>query len=230
MDETVDALVVGAGPAGTTAANLLRQYAPSARIVLVERAPFPRHHVGESTLPDANRILARLGALDAIDAAGFVKKGGISFKWRSDRPTFAERFADAPVRVPGEVPRYSYQVERSRYDALLLEAARAQGVEVWQPARAEQVLRDGEQVVGMVVDGRRVGTRHVVDATGQARLLGRGLGLTAESLGLGDLAIYRYFRNQGWPREVGEPALSQIFFAACPAGWLWFIPLAEDRV
>ena len=131
-----DAIVIGGGPAGCTTAILLRKYNPSARIVLFEREKFPRHHVGESTLPDANAVLHKLGVIDALNRQGFPLKCGLTYKWRDDRPIFTDLFAtgihpELQNRLyPRGIPDHSWQVDRGRYDAILLERAREVGVEV----------------------------------------------------------------------------------------------------
>jgi clorobiocin biosynthesis protein Clo-hal len=236
---SVDVVVVGGGPAGATAATLLKKRSPDRSIVLCEQATFPRHHVGESTLPDANGILAKLGVLAEIDGAGFVRKTGITYRWRVDQPIFSEVFARGVLEAlagGARIPDHSWQVDRSRYDHILLEHARRCGVEVWSPARVEAVLRDDDRVTGVRVsagDQPLVDLRagHVVDCTGQARLLSRALGLAKQTHPLGDLAVYRYYRGMRWSAPlVGSLAESRIFFSATPAGWMWFIPLSATDV
>jgi clorobiocin biosynthesis protein Clo-hal len=234
--ENASVVVIGGGPAGATTAILLKQARPDARIVLIERERFPRHHIGESTLPDANPVLNKLGVLAGLEAAGFVRKCGITYKWRNDRPIFSEDFAKGVM--DGAIPDHSWQVDRSRYDAVILDQARAVGVEIWQPWSVTQVVREGDRVVGVVAAAREnegdpctITCGHVVDCSGQVRLLGRLLGLANVEHELGDLAIYRYYDGAGWPVAlVGTPEYSKIFFAATPAGWLWYIPLSNDLV
>lgn len=238
--ESASVVVIGGGPAGCTAATLLKLGRPQARIVLVERMVFPRQHVGESLLPDSNPVLARLGVLEKVNAAGFQRKGGITFKWRTDQPIFSEWFAtgvnDQLHRKDDEhVLDHTWQVDRSRYDQLLLEHAVSLGVEVLQPASVVDVRRDGDRVTGVVVEAggerRAIDCEFVVDCSGQARLLGRALGLRTVEHDLGDLAIHRYYEGAGWATELlGEKELSKIFFAAAPAGWVWYIPLSPTRV
>jgi flavin-dependent dehydrogenase len=146
MEDSADAIVVGGGPAGCTAAILLKRYNPSARIVLLEKERFPRHHIGESTLPDANAVLQKLGVIERLNSAGFPIKCGLTYKWRHDRPIFVDVFSrgvhpDLQDRLyPRGIPEHSWQVERGRYDAILLDRAREIGVEVHEETRVIGML------------------------------------------------------------------------------------------
>jgi flavin-dependent dehydrogenase len=236
MREHADVVVIGGGPAGTTAATMLKKYAPSRRIVLVEQARFPRHHIGESTLPEMNAVLRRLGVLRAIDEAGFVRKVGVTYRWAKDRPYFSDVFStgvlDAISADAGEhIPDYAWQIDRARYDTILLEHARASGVEVVD-GRVAGVLRSGHVVTGVsLANGREIDAGHVVDCSGQSRVVSRALGLSTEGHPLGDFAIYRYYEGFRWDGELLQsPQASKIFFSATRAGWMWFIPLSERTV
>ena len=68
-----DVLVIGGGPAGSTAAALLgeRGY----RVTLLEKAHHPRFHIGESLLPANLPLLDKLGVADEIKAIGMEKWG-----------------------------------------------------------------------------------------------------------------------------------------------------------
>jgi flavin-dependent dehydrogenase len=239
--EPVDVAIIGGGPAGSTVGTLLKQALPAARIVLCERAEFPRHHVGESLLPNANPILAKMGVARRLDAAGFQRKGGVTVKLREGHPMIREWFvSDAELRLGGaaicDAPDHAWQVERSRYDHILLEHARESGVEVIQPASVVEVLRDGLHVSGLVVEdgGRRrsFSTRFVVDCSGQTRFLGRVLGLDVVEHDLGHLAIYRYYDDADWSEDLlGRKDYSRVFFAvAPPVGWVWYIVLSPTLV
>jgi flavin-dependent dehydrogenase len=234
-----DVLVVGGGPAGSTVACLLKQYAPARRITILERCRFPRHHIGESALPEINRILSKMGVLAKIDAAGFIRKRGVTYKWAHDKPIFSEVFSngvlDALAGTAGHIPDYSWQVDRSRYDQILLEHARERGVEVLEESQVVGVVRDDGRVRGVeVVRGEtrsKLTAEFVVDCSGQARVLSSSLRLDRQAHALGDLAIFRYYRDFRWnPTLNGSTAASRIFFQATRAGWMWFIPIAQDLV
>ncbi len=59
-----DIIIIGGGPAGSTTATLTKRYAPHLRILLLEKAHFPRHHVGESLLAGASPVLQEMEAYD----------------------------------------------------------------------------------------------------------------------------------------------------------------------
>src|SRR5947208_455915 len=128
-------VVVGGGPAGSTAGAFLAQ--AGRRVLLVEREPFPRFHVGESLLPATLPILDRLGVHRAIAERGFQVKYGATFHDQESGLEHTFYFLrDKPW------PSYAYQVPRADFDALLLEHAQKLGVEVRQPATVESVALD----------------------------------------------------------------------------------------
>ena len=76
-----DVIVIGGGPAGSTAAATLRQAGRS--VLVLEKAKFPRFHIGESLLPYNRSIFDELGVWPKIEAAGFMVKRGAQF-WMGD--------------------------------------------------------------------------------------------------------------------------------------------------
>ena len=164
-----DVVVLGGGPAGSLTAALLRRQAPELRVLVLERERFPRHHVGEVTLPGWAPILRRAGVFEVLEAALPIQKLGVVFRWGPDGEAWT---ADFREEARGRPAAGSWHVDRSELDQLLLENARAQGAEVREQARVVAVSgrtvswTDGDQE-------RSVTARWVVDATGQSRLLAR---------------------------------------------------------
>ena len=94
MVDQYDAIVIGGGPAGSTAAGYLARHGHST--LLLERSQFPRHHVGESLLPSLMPVLEDFGVIEECRKAGFVEKNGATFIWGKTREPWDIRFADTP--------------------------------------------------------------------------------------------------------------------------------------
>jgi len=219
-EQSPDVVVIGGGPAGSTAATMLARQGVS--VLLLERERFPREHIGESLLPASIPILEELGVLPAVEAAGFLTKWGATMVWGSDPTPWSWYFRETNQRNP-----HSYQVWRPQFDQLLLENSRAHGVDVREGHRVLEVLwQDGKATgVRYQSDDGETGTiqcRYVVDASGQTGLLARDLNLRQWDPFFQNLAVYGYFRGA---HPLPEPDETNIFIEAHPHGWLWSIPL-----
>jgi flavin-dependent dehydrogenase len=217
-----DVVVVGGGPGGSTTGAFLAR--AGRRVLLFEREPFPRFHVGESLLPATLPILDRLGVHGTIAERGFQKKIGATFH---DQETGLEHtfyfLRDKPW------PSYSYQVPRADFDALLLDHARKLGVDVRQPATVESVAFDADGVtVGAASHGQRTETRarFLVDASGRAGLLAQKVGSRKRVPNLGKVALFAHWRG-AWRAPAPDEGNIRVF--VFESGWFWWIPLAGDR-
>ena len=215
-----DVIVIGGGPAGSTAAAMLA--AQGRDVLLLEREKFPRHHVGESMLPASIPILEELGVLAEMDAAGFLPKYGATMVWGADETPWSWYFEETNSRYP-----HSYQVWRPRFDQILLDNSRKHGVAVREGCRVVDVLFESGRAAGVEFLDQSgaphtVSTGFVVDASGQGGLLAGKLGLRHWDPFFRNLAVYAYC--QGSKRLPGRDA-TNIFIEAHPQGWLWNIPL-----
>ena len=114
-------IIIGGGPAGSVAASRLAQRGINA--LVLEREKFPRFHIGESLLPNGNRVLKEIGVWDKVAAAGFIKKRGAQFTLADRSRTVRNVFAQG--WIPGL--EMTYQVERARFDEILLRHAQSLG-------------------------------------------------------------------------------------------------------
>jgi len=226
-----DVAVIGGGPAGSTVAALLAQQ--GCDVQLFERERFPRYHIGESLIPETYWVFQRLGVLEQLRRSAFVKKHSVQFINGEGKESAPFYFHD---NKPHECSQ-TWQVERSVFDQLLLENARAQGAAAFEGVRVREVLLEGERASGLQVqlpdeEGGElldVRARVVVDASGQTGLLMNRLDLRVWDPVLAMGSIWAYFR--GGRREPGRhEGATLVIQTPDRQGWFWYIPLSDDRV
>jgi flavin-dependent dehydrogenase len=205
-------LVLGAGPAGSAAA--LRGARHGLRVAVIERARFPRDLPGENLHPDIEALFDELGAREALANAGFLRNPG----WMLEQ---GEQSTYIPYGAPHEL-RFGYQAWRAKLDAMLLELARAAGVEVLEETDAQALLMQDGRVTGIEVAGRTLTAAHVIDATGPHSWLSRKLSIAAEPLSPRLVARYGYS-----DRDMGVGALPR--YREYPDGWTWLARVRDQR-
>lgn len=225
MNHQTDIIVIGGGPAGSTVAALLADAGWG--VTLFERDQFPREHVGESLIPAAVQTLRRLGVKAELDRRGFLRKRGTTFVWGSGQEPWTVYFVEG-----NPLAGFSYQLHRPEFDELLLQTAARFGVRVHQRAAVAGVLRDGDAVVGVTasIDGaapEEWRARLVIDASGQAGVVARALGLRQWDADIRNMAVYGYW--QGSDRLPGIDAPNTLV-EAFEEGWIWHIPLHTGQV
>ncbi|RUA22473.1 MAG: tryptophan halogenase [Chloroflexi bacterium] len=224
LDLNADVIVIGGGPAGSAAATMLAR--KGWQVTVLEREKFPRDHVGESLLPASIPVLEELGALPAVESAGFLPKYGATMVWGSGDAPWSWYFKETSQRYP-----HSYQGGRPQFDQILLDNAKAQGVTVLEGHHVTEVIFDGGEAVGVEFTSANGETgegqaRFIVDASGQSTLLARHLESKEWDPFFQNLAVYAYFTGA---KPLPEPDQNNIFIESYRYGWLWTIPLHTGR-
>jgi halogenation protein CepH len=222
-----DVVVIGGGPGGSTTATLLAKRGH--RVVLLEKETFPRYQIGESLLPATVHGVCRLlGVTEELEKARFMVKRGGSFRWGTNPQPWNFLFAVAP-ELSGPTS-YAYQVERMKFDDILLRNAAKSGVDVRENCPVSEVIADEERVRGVRYtdsDGvsHEIHARFVVDASGNRSRVHQNVG--GERLYsdfFRNIALFGYF--EGGKRLPG-PDSGNILCAAFDEGWIWYIPLSD---
>ncbi len=215
-----DVVIIGGGPAGSTAALVLARQ--GRRVLLLERAKFPRFHIGESFLARNFNVVRDLGLEPRLRKLPHMVKLGAEFAMGNGRETTLYAFS---IAMEGGLNE-TFNIERASFDNMLLEAASDAGAVVRQDTSVRRIVRlaDGDVVID--TDAGEVRGRYLVDASGQATVVGRHLGSRRVFEKHRKVAYFAHFDNvQRLPAEkAGYPTI-----VMCDEGWFWIIPLDEQR-
>src|SRR5579859_5582780 len=139
---TYDTIVIGAGPAGSSASAILAE--KGLRVLVLEREKFPRYHIGESLLPFTSFPLKRLGLFEKMRQSAFVKKHSVQFVSRSGKASQPFYFS---TRYEPDVAQ-TWQVLRSEFDLMLMQNARAKGAEVLEETTVRELISEDGRTLG----------------------------------------------------------------------------------
>jgi flavin-dependent dehydrogenase len=238
MNTDFDVAIIGGGPAGTTVASLLAKYNPRLKVGIFEREIFPREHIGESQLPLISKILNEMGVWDKVEAAGFPIKIGGTYRWGKTDDLWDFDFlpngrfegTTRPGKYAGQRLSTAFQVERSIYDEILLKHAESVGCAVQQGTSIREVRRTGDRVDSLVLeDGGVVTARYYVDASGNSGILRRAMEIGLDiPTNLQNIAIWNYWTDAEWGANIGLGG-TRIQVLAQKIGWIWFIPMGQER-
>ena len=215
-----DVIVIGGGPAGSTAANLLAQEGFS--VLLLERERFPRFQIGESLLPYNNDLFRRLGITEKLATGDFFPKYGAQFVTGDGSVGATFRFDQ---NLPPEYQQ-AFQVKRAIFDDLLLRHAEEAGVEVREECGVASVsLDDPERAIVKTVKGEEIEARFVLDASGHNAVLGTRVGEKSDIESLKKIAFFAHYRGVEKPsgRDAGHTVIVILQDA-----WIWMIPVSDE--
>ncbi|MGZ9712904.1 NAD(P)/FAD-dependent oxidoreductase [Glaciimonas sp. GNP009] len=220
-----DVVVIGAGPAGSVAAALLRQQ--GRQVLVLEREQFPRFSIGESLLPQSMAYLEQAGMLQAVVEAGFQYKNGAAFV-RGKKYT-AFDFRDKHANGWGT----TYQVQRANFDQLLAKEAERQGAEICFQHTVTAVDLNGGKPRVKVQDPSgieyKVEAEFILDASGFGRILPRLLELETPSNFPVRGAIFTHIEDGIASPEFDRNKIRVTVHPEHCDVWYWLIPFAGGR-
>ena len=224
----VDVAIIGGGPAGSTMASFLAMKGHS--VTVLERERFPREHVGESMLPFCYQIFKELGVLETMEER-WVRKPGVRFIDVDGLTNTAWCFWH---HIKDE-SAMSFQVIRSEFDHVLLEHSASLGAKVHYETRVMNVDLDetGGDVFAAGPDGKefKLRARFVVDASGRDTFMSNRLGTKVAHKALDRTALScSYWKGVKFKDTLEEGLIQIVYLGGEKQGWIWCIPLGNDRV
>ena len=226
-NDSFDTVIIGAGPAGSTAAVLLAEQ--GLRVLVLEREKFPRYHIGESLLPFTCHPLKRLGLLERMRKSEFVKKYSVQFVSPSGKASQPFYFS---TRYEPEVAQ-TWQVVRSEFDLMLLENARAKGAAVQEETTVRELIQEEGRTVGVRAQGKsgpafEERVPMTLDCSGRDGFAPTRLGWRVREPKLNKVAVWTYYR--GARRDPGLEGGATTVAYVPEKGWFWYIPQHRDMV
>lgn len=226
-----DVAIVGGGPGGASSALFLAER--GIKSTIIESDSFPRFHIGESMTGECGGLVRKLGFADQMATAGHAVKHGVTVYGSGGRNKFW-----VPVMrrtEEGLEATTTWQVRRSLFDGMLLDAARNKGTDFLPGLTEHPVINDDGSVGGVSVtdlsgNTHEVRSKVLIDATGRKTWLANA-GVTGPKIRDkydNQIAIFCHFA--GAKRDPGEAGGNTLIFYKDFLQWGWFIPLDDETV
>ncbi len=232
--EHFDVVIIGGGPSGTTCGTMLAKRGH--RVLMLERALFPRFHIGESITAFGLTAFRELGVYDELKAANFVKKKGLEFV-RHDKSSKIY-FSSQLVNEPGERP-YAFQMARATLDEVLLRNTRRHGVDVREEHLVKRVLFQGDRAVGVEYKNlagddpeatHRAYGRWIIDASGQGAVINHQLkdNWYPDPLLENKMAVFSHWQGDIEITNTDRDLNFKLCVHRNHRDWAWYIPIARN--
>lgn len=217
-----DAIIIGAGPAGSCVGAILAEYGH--RCLILEREKFPRYHIGESLIPFTFQPLERIGMIPKMRASHFVKKYSVTFVQPDGRRSQPFYFF---TRYDRGTVAQTWQVLRSEFDQMLLDNAREKGAEVREETTVNRLLMAGNRVVGVEATDKSGRTYEVsaaitLDCSGKEAFTSNRNGWRMRDPCLNKIAVWTYYQDSKRGEGIDEGDTTVAYVP--DKGWFWHIP------
>lgn len=231
IPKTTRVLVIGGGPAGSTAAGLLARQ--GFEVTLFEQGFFPRYHIGESLLPSILQILDLLGAREKMETFGHQVKHGAFLEW--GRESWPLNFGEL-----GGNNTYAFQVVRSDFDQMLLDHAKSLGAKIFQGIEVRSLTFDSN---GRPFCAKWQQKNENGEHSGESGEI--SFDFMIDASGRGGVMSTQYLRNRRYHKVFQNVAIwgywedadrlttgreGDIVVSSIPHGWLWAIPLSDGKM
>jgi flavin-dependent dehydrogenase len=218
---TYDVAIIGGGPAGSVAGAALSRN--GRRVVILEKEKFPRFRVGESLLPASSDTFERIGVKEKLDRAGFlIKHGGeISSACGTARGIYLFRNSLNPRW------KTSYQVDRSKFDQVLLDHAQECGCDIRYEVSVDSCnFETDAAILSCNQNAQTFRAKYLVDCSGRNAVLANRLRLKEPYPHLRKFSVFAYFQGAPLPPDPDASLTRMIRADDC---WYWVIPMAEGK-
>lgn len=223
IQKNVDVLVIGAGPAGTIAASIIKQ--AGFNVQIVEKMRFPRFVIGESLLPRCMEALEEAKFLDAVKAKHFQQKDGAKFVMDGE----VCDFSFSQQYTPGW--QWTWQVPRAEFDKTLADECEKMGIPLHYETEVTDIkIHDGySETTVLAADGQQetITARFIVDGSGYGRVIPKLFGLDKPSTQHPRKTLFCHMTDPKRSEAV-EPNRITIYVHNHKT-WIWVIPFSNGN-